>query len=155
MRASLPLVLSVAVVSLFSGCLTQPVARSGGPGSITVPNSNPIAIQRAANSAFSQYGFSPSRRNPPGSLAFDRPAGTMGSLAFGGMMRTTSFRVRVQLIQLPGTNDFRLIPEVDRVNNANVAGFEDSVRMMNVWSGQFKPIMRQIKEQASNAGPGR
>jgi hypothetical protein len=71
------------------------------------------------------------------------------------MMRTTSFRVRVQLIQLPGTNDFRLIPEVDRVNNANVAGFEDSVRMMNVWSGQFKPIMRQIKEQASNAGPGR
>jgi len=155
MRALTQVFLAATLVSLLGGCLTTPVKKSGGPGSITVPNSNPTAIRNAANFAFSQYGFSPSRQSAPGSLSFDRPAGRMGSIAFSGPMRTTSFRVRIDVVAIPGTNDFRLMPEVDRVTSANIAGFEDSTRMLSVWSGQFKPIMRQIKDRASNAGPGR
>jgi len=43
--------------------------------------------------------------------------------------------------------------QVDRFNNATIAGFESSTQMLMIWSGQFMPMMRRIKAGAANAGP--
>lgn len=147
------LVGSLGLVFLLAGCLASPVERSGGPGSITVPNTNPHAIFHAAQPVFASYGFTSVRGAFPRSISFERPAGRVGSFAFGGPMQTTSFRVRVDMVQIPGTNDFRLRTQVDRVNNANVAGFESSTQMLRLWSSQFNSILRKIKAEAANAGP--
>lgn len=144
---------SFALILLLAGCLASPVATSGGPGSLTVPNTNPNAIASAARRVFAEYGYSPARGQFPSWIAFERPAGVAGSIAFGGPMRTTSFRVRIEMIPIPGSNDFRLRTHVDRVNNANMAGFEDSTKMMGIWSGQFTPLLRKVRDQAANAGP--
>ncbi|MBE2203248.1 MAG: hypothetical protein IAE94_02750 [Chthoniobacterales bacterium] len=140
-------------VCLLAGCLATPVERTGGPGSITVPNTNPQAIVRAAQTVFPGYGYSLSQSNFPTSISFDRPAGRMGTLAFGGWMDTTSIRVRLEMVPISGSNDFRLRTQVYRVNNAGVAGFERDTRMLRVWSAQFNAILRQIKADAANAGP--
>ncbi len=39
-------------VLLLSGCLTTPIEKSGGMGSVTVTNSSPSAIIAAAQSVF-------------------------------------------------------------------------------------------------------
>lgn len=148
-----PIFCTAAVALLLAGCLATPVDRSGGPGAITVPNTNPHAIFHAAQPAFASYGYKSVRSDFPRSISFEKPAGRAGSFAFGGPMQTTSFRVRIEMVRIPGTDDFRLRPHVDRVNNANVAGFESSTRMLSLWTSQFSPILRQIKAEASNAGP--
>lgn len=74
---------------------------------------------------------------------------------FGSYGRSTSFRVRLQISPIPGTKDFRVSPRVLRVNNAGEAGFESDTKMMGFWSSQFRPIMREISDQAAGVGPGR
>lgn len=73
---------------------------------------------------------------------------------FGSYGRTTTFRVRLQMIPVPGTNDFRLIPTASRVSNARMAGFESEVGMTGFWASQFRPIMRAIRAEAANARSG-
>ncbi len=142
-----------AIALLLAGCLATPVERSGGPGSITVPNTNPHAIFHAAQPVFASYGYTSVRSDFPRSISFERPAGRLGEIAFGGPMQTTSFRVSLDMVRIPGTNDFRLRTQVERVNNANVAGFESSTKMLRLWSSQFNSILRKIKAEAANAGP--
>ena len=74
---------------------------------------------------------------------------------FGSYGRTTTFRVRVEIRPIPGTSDFRLVPDVSRVSNASMAGFERDTRMMGFWAGQFRPIMREIQSEAGGVGRGR
>lgn len=152
-RAGVISLFCAGLLLLLAGCLATPVERTGGPGSITIFNTNPQAVFRTATSVFAAYGYTPGRRNSPTSFSFERPAGRLGELAFGSHMQTTTFRVNVQLVQIPGTNNIRLMASVARVNNANVAGFESSTQMMRVWSGQFKPILRKIQAGSENAGP--
>lgn len=154
MTRSLTPLSALGMILLLAGCMTTPVSQSGGRNAVTVPNSNPAAITAAARTVFARYGYSPGPGNFPASLSFDRPAGSFGHLMFGSYGRTTTFRVRLQIIPLPGTQDFRLVPRISRVGNAGVAGFEDEVPMTSFWSRQFRPILRDIKAAAANAGPG-
>jgi len=39
------------------------------------------------------------------------------------------------------------------VTNAGQAGFEDSRKMLGLWSGEFMPLMRKISAEAGGAGP--
>ncbi len=158
MRKSLqlfpPVFVSLLCLGFFFGCLASPVDRAGGPGSITIKNTNPSAIRDAAIPAFARSGYTLSRSSFPQSLSFDRPAGRTGELMFGSFGQTTTIRVRLQLVPLVGTDDIRIMTQVYRVNNAGVAGFERDTAMMRSWAAQFKPILRQIQSEAANAGPG-
>lgn len=138
------------LVFLLGGCLTAPVSQKGGRDAITVPDSTVPAIVTAARSAFAKRGYSPGPQGLPNFVSFDRPAGTFGEVMFGSYGRTTTFRVRLQIISLPGTNDFRLVPSVSRVGSAGRPGFESETGMMRFWSSQFRPILREIKAEAAN-----
>lgn len=139
---------------LFSGCLVSPVERSGGPGSITVPNTNPRAVAAASREAFARYGFRPAPSNMPHWIAFDRPAGRTGEIMFGGLHGDTTIRVRLALVPIPGTADIRIMPSVRRVSNAGRAGFERETAMaLRSWSTQLRPVLREVQSQAANAGP--
>lgn len=149
---NLPLVSLVCTVFL-GGCLTTPVG-SGGPGSLVVKNTNVNAILNAAQPVFAQAGYTVSGANYPVSVSFDKPSGALGKLAYGSYGVTTTVRVTLSMTQLPGTNDYRLNTRVSRVSDAGEAGFEDDQRMLGVWSAEFKPLLRQIAQQAGGADPG-
>lgn len=149
---SLPLLTLISCLFL-GGCLTTPVEKSGGPGSLTVENSNPNAIISAAQTVFAGSGYTPSGSNYPESISFDKPAGAFGKIMYGSYGVTTTVRVKLSLTQIPGTNNYRLSTRVSRVSDAGEAGFEDSQRMLGVWSGEFKPLLRQVATQAGGAGP--
>ncbi len=151
MRSLLSCLAALAVALSFAGCLTTTVANSGGPGSVTVPNSNWVSISAAANAAFAQHGYTPAPSGSMDTLAFDKPAGAFGELMYGSYGQSTTYRVQVQIVQIPGTNDYRLIPKVSRVSDAGSAGFESKTRMAGFWAGQFGPILRQVAQQAGNA----
>jgi hypothetical protein len=139
------------VAASLTGCLVSPVENSGGPGATTVKNSNPTAIFAAARQVFARYEYRPGPSNFPNLMTFDRAAGTAGELAFGSPMRSTDFRVQIQVLRIPGSNDFRLIPRVSRVNSAGRPGFERETQMLRTWSHQLRPLMREIRNLAQNA----
>lgn len=149
----LSLFLALACFSL-GGCLTAPVGKSGGPGAITVQNTNPMAILNAARPIFAESGYSGGPGNFPDSISFQKPTGRLGKVMYGSFDNSPAIRVTISMIQLPGTNDYRLVPHVARVNNPGEAGFEDTSRMLQLWSGEFKPLLRKVAEQAGAAGPG-
>lgn len=138
-------------VLLFTGCLASPVAKSGGPGSVTIKNTSTPAIHAAAREVLAAYGYRPAASGAFDTIAFERPAGATGRLFFGSYGQTTSMRLNLQVIPLPNNGDFRVIPRVSRVNNAGLAGFEDETKMLRVWSGQFSRILREIQKQAENS----
>ena len=146
---------AVTGILLLTGCLTSPVSQTGGQNAVTVPNTNPQAVASAARLVFAKSGYTPGPSNLPRSISFDRPAGSFGHLMFGSYGRSTTFRVRLQILSLPGTDDYRIVPRVSRVGNARMAGFEDEVPMTVFWTKQFRPMLREIKAGAAEAGPGR
>jgi hypothetical protein len=148
----LPLSICIIATLLFSGCMTTPVAKTGGLGAVTVTNSNPLAITNAAQGVFAQYGYTPGPGEFPDWISFDKPAGGFGKLMYGSYGVTTTIRTRVNITQIPGTNDYRLSARPTVVSDAGEAGFEDSRRMMGLWSGQFGPLLKQVQAQASGAG---
>jgi hypothetical protein len=154
MKRLFPLTTLCTLALLLAGCLTTPVADSGGPGATTVPNTNVPAIIAAAQSVFAQYGYTPGPMSYPDSISFDKPSGAFGKLLYGSYGTTTSVRVKLNIVPLGGSNDFRLGTRVSRVTDAGEAGFEDSSQMMGLWSGEFGPLLAKIKAQAANAGPG-
>jgi hypothetical protein len=137
----------------FAGCLATPVSESGGPGAVTVTNTNPTAIIYAAQSVFAQYGYSSGYVNYPTSASFDKPAGKFGKAMWGGYDETTTVRVRLLLTPLPGGANYRLSTRVFTVSDAGEAGFEDKHALSGLWSGEFGPLLRQISARASGAGP--
>ena len=138
---------------LFAGCLTTPVSESGGLGSVTVTNTNPTALVRAAQSVFANYGYTTGPVSFPRSISFDKPAGRFGRVMWGSFNQTTTIRVRLAMTPIPGTNDFRLSTRVYTVNNAGVWGFEDQRALRGMWSSEFGPLLRKINAQAAGAGP--
>lgn len=153
MKTFLVSLTSLACAVFLGGCLTGSVSNSGGPGSMTVSNTNVDAIISAAQGVFPSSGYSSSISNYPTSISFDKPAGNFGNLMYGSYGVTTTVRATLVMTPIPGTNDFRLSTKVTRVSNAGEAGFEDSNAMMGFWSGEFKPLMRKIAQEAGGAGP--
>ena len=151
MKRFLPLSCCLALVFLLAGCLFRPMEKSGATGSTTIRNTTPEAIRRAAVPVFDRHGYTEGRSRFPQSLTFERPAGKLGEFMFGSFSQTTTFRVVLQLVPLAGSRDFRIIPSISRVNSAGVAGFERDTRMLGMWSGQLRPILREIDERASGA----
>ena len=153
MKRILPL-LALGLCTLLASCLTTPVENSGGMGSVTVSNTNTTALIAAMNNVFPQYGYTAGPVNYPDSISFDKPAGGFGKLMYGSYGVTTTFRVKVKMVQVPGTNDYRLIPKLTRVSNAGEAGFEGSTNMMGLWAGEFGPLLKKVQAQAAGAGAG-
>jgi hypothetical protein len=151
MGRSLPVCVSLAIVCLLTGCLFRPLADSGATGSVTIANTTPDAVRRAAVPVFARHGYIERRSRSPQSLTFERPAGKLGEFAFGSMTQTTSFRVVLQMVPLPGSRDIRIVPSIFRVNNSGVTGFESDTRMLGIWSTQLRPILREIDGRAAGA----
>jgi len=147
-----PLLAAFAAIVALSGCLVSPVSSSGGPGSITVTNSNPEAIISAARVVFSEYGYTPGPANFPRSISFDKSAGAFGRLLYGSYGTTTTIRVTMNIVPIPETNDYRLSTRLQRVTDAGVAGFEDSTSMAGLWSAEFGPILRKVRDHAEGRG---
>lgn len=145
--------LSLACTAWLGGCLTGSVAQSGGPGSMTVNNTNVDAIISAAQGVFAASGYTNSGGSYPNSISFDKPAGNLGKLMYGSYGVTTTVRATLNMTPIPGTNDIRLSTKVTRVSDAGETGFEDSNATMSLWSGEFKPLLRKIAAQAGGAGP--
>ena len=136
----------------FSGCLLGNVSGSGGIGATTVTNSNPTAIIAAATEEFTNAGYSMGPSDYPDSVSFDKSAGAFGKVMYGGYDQTTSYRAKLAINNIPGTNNYRIGVKVSRVNDAGQAGFEDSVPMVGAWSVEFAPLLQRIRAKASGAG---
>ena len=139
---------------LLAGCLTTPVSKSGGLGSVTVTNTNVNVIIAAAQSAFAGAGYSIGPANYPVSISFDKPAGTFSKIMWGSYDTPLTMRATLVIDPIPGSSDFRLSVRVTRVTDAGDAGFEDSTKMLGVWGAEFNPILRNIQSAAAGAGPG-
>lgn len=146
----------VALIALcassFSGCLVGNVSGSGGLGATTVTDTNPTAIISAANEEFTNAGYSMGPANYPNSVSFDKSAGAFGKAMYGSYDQTTSYRAKVSISNIPGTNNYRIGIKVSRVNDAGQAGFEDDVPMVGAWAIEFAPLLQRIRTKASGAG---
>ena len=143
---------AVALSLVLSGCLVSPVSQSGGLGSVTVNNSNPNAIVAAAQAVFPQSGYQLSNSNYPYSISFDKASNRFANVMWGSYGDPQTIRVRVMINQIPGTNNYRLVPKVYSVSDAGEAGFEDKRPLMGLWSSQFGPLLKQVAAQAGGAG---
>jgi hypothetical protein len=152
MKSVLSLLSVAAFVCLVSGCLVSPVATSGGLGSVTVTNSNPAAISTAAQAVFAQSGYQIGPANFPDSISFDKGTNCFANVMWGSYGDPQTIRVRVNISQVPGTNDYRLSPKVFSVSDAGEAGFDDARPLMGLWSAEFGPLLKQVAAQAGGAG---
>lgn len=134
------------------GCLTAaPRSQTSG---FVVKNSSVPAITGAAQSVFSESGFTVSSVSYPDSITFDKPAGAWGNLLYGSAGVKPSTRAKLTMTPIPGTKNYRLSVSLKRVDNAGEAGFEEDQKMLGMWSSQFNPLLRKIVEQASGVGGG-
>lgn len=137
---------------LLTGCLTTPVDQSGGPGSVTVTNSNPTAIIAAAQSVFPNYGYTPAFGNGVSSVVFDKNSNKLANVLWGSYGCPQTIRVKVKIVQIPGSNNYRISPKVYTVSDAGEAGFESKRALMGLWGSEFGPLLKQVAAQASGAG---
>jgi hypothetical protein len=138
---------------LLAGCLVTPVSESGGMGSITVTNSNPGAIVAAAQSVFPEYGYSPTfGGDGVSSVCFDKNSNRVANVLWGSYGDPQTLRVNVKIVQIPGTNNYRIIPKVSTISDAGEVGFESKHKLSGLWDSQFGPLMKRVAAQASGAG---
>jgi len=145
---------SFFVALFFAGCLTTPVADSGGVGAVTVTNTSVNRITAAAQNVFAQSGYSPGPVNYPAWVAFDKPATGFSNAMWGGYDRKTTIRARLYMTQIPGTNNYRLSTRIYAVANPGEPGFEDKHQLSGIWASEFGPLLQKIKTQASGASRG-
>lgn len=137
---------------LLSGCLTTPVADSGGIGSVTVKNSNPGAIVAAAQSVFPAHGYTCLGAGLS-SVSFDKNSNQLANVLWGSYGCPQTIRVKVKIVQIPGTNDYRISPKTYTVSETGEAGFESKRALMGLWNGEFGPLLKNVASQASGSGP--
>lgn len=119
---------------------------------MTVTNSNPSAIMTAAQNVFPAAGYQVGPVNFPNSISFDKGSSRFANIMWGSYGNPQTIRVRLNISQIPGTNDFRLSPRAYSVSSAGEAGFEDARPLMSLWAAEFGPLLRQIAAQAGGAG---
>ena len=139
-------------VILLAGCLTAPVEKSGGMGSVTVTNSNPSAIIAAAQSVFPNYGYSPAFDNDINSVSFDKNSNQLANVLWGSYGDPQTIRVKVIITPIPGTNNYRISPKVYTVSDAGVAGFQSKRPLIGLWDAEFGPLLKKVAAQSSGAG---
>ena len=148
--------LTITALALFSfilnGCLVTPVEKSGGIGSVTVTNSNPQAIITAAQNVYSQYGYSFNSSHYPTSVSFDKGSDKFANVMWGSYGNPQTIRVKVSIVPIPGSNNYRLSPKVFTVSSAGEAGFESKRPLIGLWNSQFGPLLNRVSTQASGAG---
>lgn len=142
----------ILTIVLLAGCLITPVDKSGGPGSVTVTNSNLDAIVAAAQSVFPNYGYTPGFGNGVSSVVFDKNSNKLANVLWGSYGCKQTIRVKVKIVQIPGTNNYRISPKVYTVSDAGEAGFESKRALMGLWGSEFGPLLKQVSQQASGAG---
>ena len=138
---------------LLAGCLTTPVSKSGGMGSVTVTNSNPSAIISAAQSVFPDYGYTPAFGNGINSVSFDKNSNKLANVLWGSYGDPQTIRVKVKIVQIPGTNDYRISPKVYTISNEGETGFQNKRPLMGLWNAEFGPLLKKVADQASGSGP--
>lgn len=149
----LPLSLTALACILLSGCLTTPVEKSGGIGSVTVSNSNPSAIIAAAQHVFPQYGYSPAFGGDGiSSVSFDKNSNQLANVLWGSYGDPQTIRVKVKIVPIPGTSDYRISPKVYTVSDRGEAGFESKRPLIGLWGSEFGPLLKKVAAEAS--GPG-
>ena len=152
--ASLRLCAISLFLMLFSGCLVTPVSESGGMGTDTVTNSNPGAIIAAAQSVFPNYGYTPTFGGDGiTSVCFDKNSNKVANVLWGSYGDPQTLHVKVKIVRIPGTNNYRITPKVSTISDAGEAGFESKHKLGGLWASQFGPLMRQVAARASGAGP--
>jgi hypothetical protein len=144
--------LALAASLFLSGCLTTPVSQSGGMGSVTVTNSNPIAITQAAQSVFPNYGYT-CHSSKIYSVTFDKNSNQFANIMWGSYDCPQTLRVKVTIIPIPGTNDYRISPTVYTVSDQGEVGFQSKRALLGLWNAEFGSLLKQIAAQASGAGP--
>jgi hypothetical protein len=138
---------------LLTGCLTTPVEKSGGIGSVTVSNSNPAAIIAAAQHVFPQYGYSPAFGGDGiSSVSFDKNSNQLANVLWGSYGDPQTIRVKVRIVPIPGTNDYRISPKVYTVSDRGEAGFESKRPLIGLWGSEFGPLLKKVAAQASGTG---
>jgi hypothetical protein len=138
---------------LLAGCLTTPVSKSGGMGSVTVTNSNPSAIISVAQSVFPDYGYTPAFGNGINSVSFDKNSNKLANVLWGSYGDPQTIRVKVKIVQIPGTNDYRISPKVYTISNEGETGFQSKRPLMGLWNAEFGPLLKKVADQASGSGP--
>lgn len=148
--------LRLCAIALFSlilcGCLTTPVDQSGGPGTVTVTNSNSTAIIAAAQNVFPQYGYTPGYGDGISSISFDKDSNKLANVLWGSYGCKQTIRVKVKIVQIPGTDNYRISPKVYTVSDRGEAGFESKRALIGLWGAEFGPLLKQVAAQASGAG---
>jgi hypothetical protein len=139
-------------IILLAGCLTAPVEKSGGIGSVTVTNSNPSAIIAAAQSVFPNYGYSPAFDNDINSVSFDKNSNQLANVLWGSYGDPQTIRAKVIITPIPGTNNYRISPKVYTVSDAGVAGFQSKRPLIGLWNAEFGPLLKKVAAQSSGAG---
>jgi hypothetical protein len=142
----------LAMSILLSGCLVTPVDKSGGIGAVTVTNSNPDAIIAAARNVFPNYGYSLHNVHSPASVSFDQSGNKTARIMWGSYGNPQTIRVKVEIVPIPGTGNYRISPKVYTVSDAGVAGFESKRPLVSLWNSQYESLFEQIATQASGAG---
>lgn len=142
-------ILACVAVLVVGGCLVSPVSTAGGIGAVTVRNSNPNSIIAALQNEFSQNGYTLSDSNYPDSVSFDKPAGAFGNAMWGSYGAPQTIRVKVSIVPVPGTTNYRLEPRVYSVTDAGEAGFDQQRPLMGLWNAEFGPLLNRAAKQAS------
>jgi hypothetical protein len=122
-------------------------------GSVTVTNSNPTAIITAAQSVFANYGYTPTfGGDGVTSACFDKNSNRVANVLWGSYGDPQTLRVKIKIVQIPGTNDYRISPKVYTVSDAGEAGFESNRPLIGLWSSEFGPLLKKVSSQASGVG---
>ena len=140
---------SLAVLFL-AGCLSTPIASSGGIGAITVKNTSVDRVISAAQTVFAGRGYTLSDSDYPESVSFDKPAGSFGNAMWGSYGNPQSIRVKIAMVPIPMTSDIRLEPRVYSVGDAGEAGFDNERPLIGLWNAEFGPMLKQVASLAGN-----
>ena len=140
---------SLAVLFL-AGCLSSPIASSGGIGAVTVKNTSVDRVISAAQTVFAGRGYTLSDSDYPESVSFDKPAGSFGNAMWGSYGNPQSIRVKIAMVPIPMTSDIRLEPRVYSVGDAGEAGFDNERPLIGLWNAEFGPMLKQVASLAGN-----
>ncbi len=137
-------------VLFLAGCLSSPIASSGGIAAVTVKNTSVHRVISAAQTVFSGRGYALSDSDYPDSISFIKPAGSFGNAMWGSYGNPQTIRVKIVLVPIPMTSDIRLEPRVYSVGDAGEAGFESERPLIGLWNAEFGSMLKQIASLAGN-----
>ena len=137
-------------VLFIAGCLSTPIANSGGIGAVTVKKTSVDRVISAAQTVFAGRGYTLSDSDYPDSISFDKPAGAFGNAMWGNYGNPQSIRVKIKMVPIPMTSDIRLEPRVYSVGDAGEAGFDNERPLVALWNAEFGPMLKQVASLAGN-----